>query len=407
MRRGASRSLAARCLVALAVVLAVLPVGVSAPAPAQDSPTDTQAPIPPPAASIVIDVDTGEVITAVNERTALPPASTTKILTALLARQHLDFDGEIVVSPVANLAPPRRLNMAADLPWRVSDLMYAMMLCSCNDAAWALGVAVGGGDMAGFEGAAADLATRLGLADSPVIHDPAGLDDDRSWDGGNRLSARDLAIAARAYLADDVLRVVAATPDHEWVDPTGRDRSVRNLNAFLTSYEGAIGLKTGYTSRAGRTFVGAAERDGRTLAVVVIDSDNHYAHARELLDAGFLLAAAGERTGDVLPAVPDGLIRGAPATTTTTTTTEVAPTVAPPSTVPVTEAPMATAPEDDADEDLHWIVGGAAAGAAVAAGGLAVAARTRQRRHTIDRRPVRPRRRDRRRARKAERTSRS
>ena len=412
--RHRSRSVVARCVAVVAVVLAVLPVGV--PAAAQDSPTDTSAPIPAPAASIVVDVDSGEVIVASNEHAALPPASTTKIITALLVRQRFHFDGEIVVSPIAALAPPRRLNMATDLPWQVRDLMFAMLLCSCNDAAWALGMAVGGDDMAGFETAAAALAEQLGMADSPLLRDPAGLDDERSWAGGNLLSARDLAIAARAYLADPVLRVVTAVPYHEWTDPTGRERSVRNLNAFLTGYEGAIGVKTGYTSRAGRTFVAAAERDGRTLVAVVLDSENHYAHARELLDAGFLLSAVGETTGDVLPDVPPGLILGeddAPPTPTTdpsepsSSETDpsdtAAPTSAPTTARPTTGPASAAGGEDDGDVDARWVAGGAVG--AVAVGGVAVAARARQRRHTIDRRPVRPRRRDRRRDRRTARSA--
>src|SRR5687768_8403783 len=225
---------AAALLVAL-VVGALVPVGPTA---AQD-PTVTTAPIPPPAASIVVDVDTGEVVTASNDRQALPPASTTKVLTVLLAAQQLELDDEVGISATASIAPPRRIRLAPGTRWRVEDLMYAAMLCSCNDAAWALGQAAGGGTMAGFEARAATLATTLGLADAPVLRDPAGLDDDRSVRGGNLLSARDLAIVGRAYLAQPELAAIAVAPEHRWVGGDGEPHDVTNLNRFLGAYEGA------------------------------------------------------------------------------------------------------------------------------------------------------------------------
>jgi D-alanyl-D-alanine carboxypeptidase (penicillin-binding protein 5/6) len=392
--------------VAAAVVVALL-VGALAPVGplgAQD-PTVTTAPIPPPAASIVVDVDTGAVVTASNDRQALPPASTTKLLTVLLADQQLDLDDEVAISATASIAPPRRIRLPAGTRWRVEDLMYAAILCSCNDASWALGQAAGGGTMAGFEARAAALATTLGLADGPVLRDPAGLDDDRSVRGGNLLSARDLAIIGRAYLARPELAAIAAAPEHRWVGGDGEPHDVTNLNRFLGAYEGAIGLKTGSTRRAGLTFVAAAEREGRTLLAVVLGSANHYADARALLDAGFLLSKAGEATGDVLPPVPAGL--GAPETTTTTTTTSPSTSTAPPTRgEPTTGSEAAPAPSPTAagpavatDEGLPvdpvWLGAG---GAVIAVGaGTVVLARRRTSRRGIDRRPVRERRRDRRR----------
>lgn len=400
-------------LVGLTVVLAtVVAVGsVVVPAPAQEppppSPTETTAPVPPARASIVVDVETGEVVTESNSREALPPASTTKILTALLVRQNLDIDGDIGVSATATMAPPRRLALQYGSTWGVRDLLYAMMLCSCNDAAWALGQAAGGGTMPGYHEQAQALAEHLGLADGPVLYDPAGLDDERSVEGGNLLSARDLAIAARAFLADPELAEIALAPSHEWTGGDGQPHSVTNLNAFLGAYDGAIGLKTGFTSRAGMTFVGAARRDGRTLVAVVLGSEAHYAHARELLDAGFMIASIDETTGDVLPPVPDDL---GPATTTTTTTTttstapEAASSDSDPGTGPTTTvtgddevaapALRPTGTDDDLPVEPQWIVLGGGAVTVVVA--MALLARWRITRDRIDRRPARPRRRDRR-----------
>lgn len=411
------RRIAGPAVVALVLGLLALvaePVGAQGPVGPQD-PTVTTAPIPPPAASIVVDAETGEVITAANERELLSPASTTKILTALLARDRLGLDDEITISETAADAPPRRIRLRAGTQWRVEDLLYATMLCSCNDAAWALGQAAGGGTMAGFASQAARLAERLGLEDAPVLRDPAGLDNNTSIGGGNLLSARDLAIAARAYLADPVLAAIAAAPDHRWAGGDAKPHSVTNLNRFVSAYEGAIGLKTGFTKRAGMTFVGAARRGGRTLIAVVLRSDNHYAATRALLDSAFLLASADEGRNDVLPALPappgaDGSNPTSTTEPTTTTSTVVSGSGSePPATAAIategTErdevaAPPVLAPDERADErpvDPVWL--GAGSGAVVAAVGVTTMAVRRTNRGRIDRRPARSRRRDRRRQR--------
>lgn len=257
--------------------------------------------------------------------------------------------------------------------------------------------------MAGFEAQAAVLGAELGLADAPVIRDPAGLDDERSVRGGNLISARDLAIISRAYLADPELAAIAVAPGHEWDGGDGEPHTVTNLNRFLGRYEGAIGLKTGSTDRAGLTFAAVAERDGRRLVAVVLGSRAHYAHARALLDAGFLLAAAGQVTGDRLPPVPAALGEPEPTTTTSTTTSTTAPaTVAEPSAAgetPEVAAPRLEAgdldtPGESGREPLILVAGGA--GAALVAVGVAWGARRRQTRGgRIDRR-LAPRRRRRR-----------
>lgn len=299
-------------LLVLVVVWSFAPSQTSAQEP-EPQPSVPTAPLAPPRASIVVDADTGEVVTESESRIPQLPASTTKIITALLVRRHLDLDSTIAIPDLAAFAPPRRIHLAPGSQWGVRDLLYAAMHCSCNDAAWALGEVAGGGSMEGFETESAVLADLLGMGDAPVMRDPAGLDDQDAVGGGNLISARDLAIAARAYLADEELTEIAVAPGHEWIGGDGEPHSVRNLNAFLGLYEGAIGLKTGATERAGLTFVAAARQGGRTLIAVVLGSQDHYRHARELLDAGFLLSAAGDLRGggDVLPAVPATIVVGA------------------------------------------------------------------------------------------------
>ncbi|WCO69261.1 serine hydrolase [Iamia majanohamensis] len=403
----------------LGALLGALPAGAQEPPPPPDSPIVTTGPVDPPASSIVVDADTGEVVSARNERAPMLPASTTKILTSLLVRQQLELDEEIAISQTATLAEPHRLGLQAGSLWRVEDLLYAAMLCSCNDAAWALGQAAGGGSMSGFGDRAAALVDTLGMEDDPVVRDPAGFDDFRSVSGGNRLSARDLAIAARAYLADPELAAISRTPRHEWVGGDGEPHFVNNLNLFLDAYEGAIGLKTGATDAAGSIFVGAAERDGRTLIAVVMQSPARYAEAAALLDAGFVLSSVGDVTDDVLPPVPAGLTGGGTPTTTAPSTT-AAPTTAPAtSTTGAADAPTPSSAAVPADDEQAagaapavgspssgtdwpatpmWVGGGAAV--VLAGGGVAALARRRAAAGGIDRRPARPRRRHRRRARR-------
>lgn len=411
MSRWVPRAFTGGAVVALVLALLGLvpvPVGAQDPDGPQD-PTVTLAPIPSPAASIVVDAETGEVVTAANERELLAPASTTKILTALLVRDRLELDDEITISETAADAPPRRIGLPAGTRWRVEDLLYATMHCSCNDAAWALGQAAGGGTMAGFESQAGRLAERLGLEDAPVLRDPAGLDNTASIGGGNLLSARDLAIAARAYLDDPVLAAIASAPDHQWVGGDAKPHSVTNLNRFVGAYEGAIGLKTGFTKQAGMTFVGAARRGGRTLIAVVLRSENHYAATRALLDSAFHLAAADQGGDDVLPALPATPSADGSTPTTTTTSTAVARGSGSEPPAPAEDGPdgdeVAAPPvpgfDGGADElsvDPVWL--GAGSGAVVAAAGVTTMAVRRTNRGRIDRGPVRPwRRGDRRRRR--------
>ncbi len=380
-------------------------------APDPNSPIVTVAPVPPPAASIVVDAATGEVISANDERMPMLPASTTKLITALLVRQQLDLDQDISISQTATLAEPRRLGLQAGSRWGVEGLLYAALLCSCNDAAWALGQAAGGGSMAGYEGAVADLTETLGMEDDPVVRDPAGFDDARSVRGGNQLSARDLAIAARAYLADPELAAISAAPRHEWVGGDGLPHSVRNLNLFLGAYPGAIGLKTGATLAAGQNLVAAAERGGRTLIAVVFRSEARYAEAAALLDAGFVLVSADQVTDDVLPSVPDGLTGQPPAPATTAPSpTREPPEVPTPSSTPAdgreVAAPVASSSPGSPSGGDGWAVApvwvGGGAAVVLAGGGVAALARRRSSSQDIDRRPARPRRRDRRRRARSE-----
>jgi D-alanyl-D-alanine carboxypeptidase (penicillin-binding protein 5/6) len=214
------------------------------------APGSTTAPGPTTAGSmpattawVLVDADTGNVVSASNDRVPLPPASLTKVITALAA-STLAPDTSVTVSPLAAAAPPDKIGLVAGQVWTADELFHALLISSANDAAMALAQQVGG-SMAGFQTIFARTAQELGMVDHPTLMDPAGLDGSEGLGGGNRVSARDLAIAGRALLANPYLAQIVATQLYPFTGPGGvPHRLVSHDLAFLSSYPGAIGIKT-------------------------------------------------------------------------------------------------------------------------------------------------------------------
>ena len=254
-----------------------------------------------PRAWILVDADRGVVLDAGNDRQPMPPASLTKLLTALIATTQLTPTDTLTVSDRAAGEPASKINMKTGQVWNVQDSLHALLLSSANDAAIALAERTAG-SLEGFAVAMQQAAGQLGLQDNPILRDPAGLDDNFSVDGGNLLSARDLAIIARAALAQPLVAEVVATPVYSFVGPDGAHHRLGNHNQLLKTYPGAIGMKTGYTAKSGEDLIGAARRGGRTMIAVVMGAPNIYRNASALLDEGFASPATSAGTGDVLPA---------------------------------------------------------------------------------------------------------
>jgi D-alanyl-D-alanine carboxypeptidase len=270
----------------------------SAPGGAQEA-TTTAPPPPPPKAWLLVDADTGTVISAANDREPKPVASLSKIVTALAVTHALKPGTDIPVSTKAEGMPARKINMKAGQVWSLEDSLASMLLSSANDASVALAERVSG-SLEEFVNELAATAERLGLQDNPVLQDPAGLDDEFSVGGGNLISARDLAIAARALLAERRLAELVASPEARFLGGDGIQHRLVNHNRMLRTYTGAIGVKTGFTKRSGRCLVAAAQRDGRTMIAVVIDTYDIYGAAAGLLDQGFATAAS-TTSADRLP----------------------------------------------------------------------------------------------------------
>lgn len=284
-------------LPALLVALALSAPGVARAQPAPPPP-------PPPAqAWIVVDADSGAVVDASNERVPLRAASVIKLLTALIAVEQLAPGATVPVSPVTEGMPARKINMKAGQTWALKDTLYSLLLVSANDAAVALAERVSG-SRSGFAATMAEAARRLRLEDAPLLRDAAGLDAEPfAFEGGNLISARDLAIIARAALAQPEIRLIVARDSYRFHGGDGIDHRVINHNSLLTRYPGATGMKTGYTRSAGHTLIGSATRNGRTMISVVLNSVDPAASSAPLLDKGFLVPVALQGARGYLPRV--------------------------------------------------------------------------------------------------------
>jgi D-alanyl-D-alanine carboxypeptidase len=229
----------------------------------------------------VLEEPCGAVLHELNAGMRLPPASLTKIATALVAIEQVDLvemvtvevsGGELSASTdatVMGIEPGQRLS--------ILDLLYGMLLPSGNDAAIAIAQHVSGSQTA-FVTLMNGMASELGLSDTQFTN-PHGLDDP-----GLYTSAYDIAMMGRELLRDPGLAHIVRTQSYQ---PAWEGPAMENHNLLLSLYPGALGLKTGYTDLAGQTLVAAAERSGRRIIVSVLRSQDVYVDAIALLDWGF------------------------------------------------------------------------------------------------------------------------
>ena len=198
--------------------------------------------------------------------------------------------------------PAMKIGVKAGEVWNRDDLLHSLLLVSANDAAVALAEA-SAGSLTEFSMMRARAAQQLGMADNPTFNDPTGLDDGTyAKDGGDLISARDMAIVGRAALSDPLISSIVATKRYEFEGPDGAPHTLTNHNKMLQTYSGSIGMKTGYTNKAKSTYVGAAQRNGRTMLVVVMGADNPYALSSQLLDQGFATPVSSQSASlDTLP----------------------------------------------------------------------------------------------------------
>jgi D-alanyl-D-alanine carboxypeptidase (penicillin-binding protein 5/6) len=230
---------------------------------------------------VLADVLTGRVLYARDMHRPLPPASTTKVLTAVLVLERLSPDAQVTVSPRAAAARSgSAIGLEAGERLKVTDLLAPLLLRSANDAAVALAEAAAG-SVERFADLMNSTARRLGARRSRFTN-PHGLHA-----AGHYSTAYDLAVIARAALRQPV--VAGLVRMQSWtLDRAGRPvQVIENSNRLLRMYPGADGVKTGWTVPAGYTLVASATREGWQLLAVVLRSTDMYADASALLDYGF------------------------------------------------------------------------------------------------------------------------
>jgi serine-type D-Ala-D-Ala carboxypeptidase (penicillin-binding protein 5/6) len=232
-------------------------------------------------AAILVDADSGAVLWAKRPHQRRPIASTTKIMTGVLALEHLPPAKLIRVNPLVTRVALNREGLRAHERVQVWKLMYGLLLFSGNDDALELAIATAGSRDA-FLRLMNEKATELGLHDTHYTS-PSGV-----VDRGNYSSAYDLAALSRYAMA--IPRFRAITRRHiahvRWAKPTYAKTYV-NKNLLLGTYRGADGVKTGWTTIAGHCLVASARRGGTRLIAVVLHSPNPYGDARRLLNFGF------------------------------------------------------------------------------------------------------------------------
>jgi D-alanyl-D-alanine carboxypeptidase len=244
--------------------------------------------------AILVAPANGAVLWSRRGRTPAPPASLTKMLTALAVRASLDLDAVTVASRAAARQPARRLAVKRGQRLTVRQALQALMVVSANDVAVML-AETAGGSVARFARAMDAQSERLGLRASSW-RNPHGLDA-----RGHRSTAFDLAILARAVLQDRWLARVVRMRRAAFTTPSGRRHRLTARSRFLLGYKGAVGVKTGFTDDAGHCLAAAATRGGRTLIAVVLRSPDNAADAGRMLDWGFGRGRSA-RTGLWLPA---------------------------------------------------------------------------------------------------------
>ena len=229
-------------------------------------------------AAVLMDADTGQVLYDHNGSRRMLIASTTKIMTALVALERASPTDVITVKQ-KHMTEGSSMYLKPGERVTVEELLYGLLLCSGNDAALTLAISLCGSEQA-FVRQMNCRAEKLGLTRTHFAN-PHGLDS-----GENYATALDLARLAQAALRNELFREVVSTKTI-----TCAGRTLTNHNKLLWRYDGCIGVKTGYTKHAGRILVSAAERNGQQLIAVTIEDPDDWRDHAALLDHGFAVLA--------------------------------------------------------------------------------------------------------------------
>lgn len=238
--------------------------------------------------AVVLTADTGTVLFEKDGHTPRPVASTTKIMTALLALEAAQEQGDPLVDITQEMVAVEGSSMGLQAGDSISltGLAAGMLLASGNDAANAAALYLDG-SLESFAARMNQRAAALGMEDTHFVT-PSGLDGVDAQGLAHLSTAYDMALLARAALEDQAFRQLCSSPSLavEFAEPVKRV-TYTNHNKLLAQYQGCVGVKTGFTKEAGRCLVSAAERDGALLIAVTLNAPNDWQDHTALLDYGF------------------------------------------------------------------------------------------------------------------------
>ena len=235
---------------------------------------------------MLVDDSTGIVISQKNATRQLCMASITKMMTCLLTLEEGNPDDTIYITNDVFVAKDSRVKLGDG--YRLDDLLYEMMLVSDNDAAYALAKHVGGYTLT-FCDMMNRKAVYIGM-DSTHFANPNGVPNIHNYS-----CASDLVKLSRYCMRDSLFAQIVGTKEKDVHLTDGRHMPCRNTNVLLTTYDGCIGIKTGFTRQAGNCLASAATRDGTTLYLVLLNSRSMSSRFKEsalLLDYGFKVMQA-------------------------------------------------------------------------------------------------------------------
>jgi D-alanyl-D-alanine carboxypeptidase (penicillin-binding protein 5/6) len=239
-------------------------------------------------AAVLMDAATGKIIYQKDAELRLPPASTTKVVTAILTLESgRKLSESFTASKAATRVPASKLYLRPGQSLSIEDLLYAILLASANDASMVLAEGIGG-SVEHFAELMTKKAHEIGATNSHFTN-PHGLTAPDHYS-----TAHDLAILFRYAMRNSTFREIVQTKissvsSHAMVrkKDVARRISVRNHNRLLWNFDGAIGGKTGYTLAAQKCFVGAVVRNGVTLIVSILGSRDQWGDTKKLLGYGF------------------------------------------------------------------------------------------------------------------------
>lgn len=231
--------------------------------------------------AILINANTNEVIYSKDAEQTRSMASTTKIMTAILAIESGKMQEQVLITEAMVGEQGTSIGLTVGYEMTLETLIYGLLLESGNDAANAVAVYLGG-TIENFAAMMNEKAQEIGMVGTNFVT-PSGLDDDEHY-----TTAYDMALLGSYAIKNDVFCEICSTQSIQvsYIEPE-KDVTFSNHNSFLTAYDGAFGIKTGYTTKSGRCLVTAVEQDGVVLVAVTLNASDDWNDHCKMYDYGF------------------------------------------------------------------------------------------------------------------------